>query len=68
MISYIARVLFETFGNMFWQDIMEKIVRRLSLCLCNKQALLESHIPDETNIMSLAVMMFELYNSKYTWK
>ena len=68
MISYIARVLLETFSNMFWQDIIEEIVRHLSHRLWNKQTLLESDIPDEANIMLLAVILFELWNSKYTRK
>ena len=42
------------------QNTIVEIVRRLSLCLCNKQALLESDIPDEANIMLLVVILFEL--------
>jgi hypothetical protein len=55
MIGYVAGALFKTFRNVFGQDIVKKIVRCFSLCLCNEQALLQCDIPDKPHIMSLAV-------------
>jgi hypothetical protein len=49
MIGYMRRILLESFGDMFWKDVVKEVIGCLTFGLGNEQTLSNCNILKEAN-------------------